>query len=129
MELCKCAVCDLSSQKCKIFEYLTHSPTNKVELFSLCHASAHNVIECIFGVLKCQFSILIIPPAYSPELQAKISAAFCTIHNIIWEFDFSEGKLPANNFSLGYGDTNGDTEASGGNDRSDSRRDRIASDM
>ena len=72
---------------------------------------------------------MIIPPAYSPELQAKISAALCTIHNFIQEFDSSEGKLPADNFFFGYGDTSGDGEVSGGNDRSDSRRDKIASDM
>ena len=62
-------------------------------------------------------------------MQTKIPAALFTIHNFIWEFDSSEGKLPTDNFSFGYEDTNGDTEASGGNDRSDSRRDRIASDM
>ena len=112
-----------------LIKYSTHSPTNKEELFNLRHASARNVIERIFGVLKRRFCILIIPPAYSPELQAKIPAALCTIHNFIREFDSSEGKLPADNFSFGYGDTNGDGEASGGNDRSDSRRDRIASDM
>ena len=112
-----------------LIKYLTCSPTNKEELFNLHHASAPNVIEHIFGVLKCWFQILIIPPAYSPEFQARIPAALCTIHNFIWEFDSSEGKLSADNFSFGDGDTNGYTEASGGNDRSDSRWDRIASDM
>ena len=62
-------------------------------------------------------------------LQPRIPAALCTIHNFIWEFDSSEGKLPADNFSLRYGDTNGNAEASGGNDRLYSRRDRIAEDM
>ena len=62
-------------------------------------------------------------------MQARIPAALCTIHNFIWEFDSSEGKLPVDNFSFGYGDINQDTEASCGNDGSDSRRDRIAEDM
>ena len=76
---------------------LIFSPANKEELFNLHHASACNVIECIFGVLKHRFRNLILPPAYSPELQAKIPAALCTIHNVIQELDASEGKLPAEN--------------------------------
>ena len=35
-----------------IYQY---SPANEEELFNLCHASAHNVIEHIFGVLKHRF--------------------------------------------------------------------------
>ena len=104
-----------------------YSPANKEELFNLHHASAHNVIEHIFGVLKCRFQIFILPPAYSPELQAKIPAALCTIHNIIQELDVSEGKLPAENVFFEYLAGNEDT---GGNDnRSDARKDRIAEDM
>jgi hypothetical protein len=81
-------------------------------------------------VLKRRFRILIIPPAYSPEVQARIPAALCAIHNFIREFDSSEGKLPADNISFEYGGSNEDAEVSGGNnDRTDSRRDRIAEDM
>ena len=70
---------------------------------------------------------MILPPAYSPELQAKIPDALCTIHNVIQELDVSEGNLLAKNGFFGYGGGNEDT---GGNDnRSDARRDRIAEDM
>ena len=40
-------------------------PCMKEELFNLHHASAHNVIEWIFGVLKWKFHILHLPPEYS----------------------------------------------------------------
>ena len=37
---------------------------NPKELFNLCHASARNVVERIFGILKRRFRILCIPPEY-----------------------------------------------------------------
>ena len=74
-----------------------HSSANKEELFNLHHSSAHNVIEQIFGVLKHRFWILILPPAYSPKVQARIPAALGVIHNLIQELDSSEGSLPAEN--------------------------------
>ena len=46
-------------------------PTTKEELFNLRHASAWNVIECIFGVLKWHFRILLIAPEYNLEVQAR----------------------------------------------------------
>ena len=78
-----------------------HSPANKEECFNLHHASAQNVLECIFGVLKHRFRILILPPAYSVEVQAKIPAA--------------------------HGNSNEDI--GGNDDRSDARREKIAEDM
>ena len=53
------------------------------ELFNLRHASARNVIECIFSVLKRRFRILLIAPEYNLKIQAWIPAALCTIHNFI----------------------------------------------
>ena len=54
------------------------------------------------------------PPAYSVEVQAKIPATLCAIHNSIWQFDPSEGQVPADNIgSFGYGNNNEDI---GGND-------------
>ena len=68
------------------------------------------------------------PPAYSVEVQAKIPAALCAIHNFIWQFDPSEGQVPADNIgSFGYGNRNEDI--GGNNDRSDARREKIAEDM
>ena len=58
-------------------------PAIREELFNLCHALARNVIECIFGVIKHRFRILLLPPEYSIEVQAFIPVALCILHNII----------------------------------------------
>ena len=63
------------------------SPWNKEELFNLWHANLQNVIERIFGVLKQQWQILCLPPEFSMEVQARIPAALCAIHNFIQHLD------------------------------------------
>ena len=68
-------------------------PWNKQELFNLHHASLRNAIECIFGVLKQRFQILLLAPEYDLEIQARIPAALCAIHNFIKEHDPDEGGL------------------------------------
>ena len=65
-------------------------PVNKEELFNLRHASARNVVERIFGVLKRRFVILIHPPQYSLEIQAWIPPALAAIHNFIRDHDEDE---------------------------------------
>ena len=67
------------------------------------------------------------PPAYSSEVQARLPAALCVIHNLICKLDSSEGNLPAETVSFGYGGS--DEEIQDNNDSSDSRRDKIAEDM
>jgi hypothetical protein len=57
-----------------------YRPTNKKELFNLCHLLACNVIERTFGVLKKHFKILLLPAAYSMDIQAQILAALCALH-------------------------------------------------
>ena len=92
------------------------------------HASAQNVIECIFGVFKHRCHILLIAPEYNADIQAMIPAALHTIHNVIWEFGESKGKLLPDNSSFEYG--GGDDEPGGsGSDESDIRRDIIAKEM
>ena len=44
----------------------------KEELFNLRHASAHNIIERIFRVLKRCFRILHLAPKYNMDIQAQI---------------------------------------------------------
>lgn len=66
-----------------IIYYCNYRPVNKEELFNLRHSSARNVIERIFGVLKRRFRILLLAPEYNLEIQARIPAALCSIHNFI----------------------------------------------
>ncbi|KIJ18010.1 hypothetical protein PAXINDRAFT_26137, partial [Paxillus involutus ATCC 200175] len=58
------------------------------------HASARNVIEHTFGVLKRCFRILLLAAEYSLDIQAQIPAALCMIHNFILVLDLAEGDLP-----------------------------------
>ena len=45
-------------------------PQNHKELFNYRHAQLRNVIECIFGVVKRRFKVLVIAQEYSPETQS-----------------------------------------------------------
>jgi hypothetical protein len=71
-------------------------PTNKEELFNLCHSSAHNVIERTFGVLKKCFKILLLPPAYGMDIQAQILATLCALHNFIREHESDDNDQTLN---------------------------------
>jgi len=69
-------------------------PVDKEELFNLRHASARNIIEQIFGVVKRHFHILLISSEYKIEIQARIPTALCALHNYICAHDPHEGPLP-----------------------------------
>jgi hypothetical protein len=71
----------------RIYCLMMHRPANTQELFNLRHASARNVVERIFGVLKRRFKILIMPPEYSMSIQKLIPPALCALHNFIREYD------------------------------------------
>jgi DDE superfamily endonuclease len=60
-----------------------YRPKTKEELFNLRHATLRNVIERIFGVLKRRFRILLLAPEYNMEIQGRLSAALCALHNFI----------------------------------------------
>ena len=60
-----------------------YRPQNKEELFDLRHASARNIIERIFSVIKHKYHILLIPPEYNMEIQARIPASLAAVHNFI----------------------------------------------
>jgi hypothetical protein len=62
-------------------------PQNADELFNLHHASAHNVIEQIFGVLKWCFCILVHPPQFDMDIQAHLPPALTALHNFIHKHD------------------------------------------
>ncbi len=51
------------------------------------HASARNVVERIFGVVKRRFRLMVIAPEYSLRKQARIVYALCVLHNFICVHD------------------------------------------
>ena len=63
------------------------SPVNQNELFNLRHASARNVVERVFGVLKKRWAILTRPPQFNMNIQAKIPPALAALHNFILDHD------------------------------------------
>jgi DDE superfamily endonuclease len=77
-------------------------------LFNLHHASARNVIERIFGVLKRCFCILLIAPEYGLDIQARILSALCAIHNFNHKHDLPDSEAFPNDED--YFDDNNDTD-------------------
>jgi hypothetical protein len=69
---------------------MKYRPATAEELFNLRHASARNVIERIFGVIKRRFRILVIPPEYDMRTQARLPAALGALHNFIRNNDPAE---------------------------------------
>jgi hypothetical protein len=66
------------------------SPCTPKELFNLHHASACNVVEQIFGILKHRFRILYLPPEYDMSIQSHIPTALVALHNFIRHYDPKE---------------------------------------
>ncbi|KAH7917939.1 hypothetical protein BV22DRAFT_1025469 [Leucogyrophana mollusca] len=62
-------------------------PANKEELLNLRHVSACNVIKCIFGVLKRHLRILLLAPEYGLDIQGRVPAALCAIHNFLRHYN------------------------------------------
>jgi DDE superfamily endonuclease len=83
-------------------------PANHQELFNLRHASARNVIERAFGILKKRFRILLLPPTYDMTTQIRIPAALCCIHNFILAHDSEEGDLPGDDYIPDFGNSDDD---------------------
>ena len=48
------------------------------------------MIERVFGVIKQRFKILIIPPEYTLDVQARVFPACAALHNIILKYDPEE---------------------------------------
>jgi len=79
-------------------------PANKEELYNLRHASLRNVIERIFGILKRRFRILLLPPEYALDIQARIPSALSVIHNFITIHDPGESEPDeADEADVGFG--------------------------
>ena len=85
------------------------------------------MIERIFGVLKRRFRILHLAPEYNLNIQARIPAALCAIHNFISKYDPGEGSLPENAAGDDYDyDNTNFTETEPGNTNVADKCDRIA---
>lgn len=111
--------------------HIGYRPTTKEELFNLRHASARNIIERIFGVLKRRFRILLLAPEYNLEIQARIPVALAVLHNFIRIHDPDEGSLSdIPNHSISNNTEETTTGISEGYEGEiDIRRDRIAEEM
>ena len=72
---------------CFLHSYILISPANAKEVFNLRHASARNIIERMFGILKNWFAILRRNPDLTPDIQARLPAALAALHNVIHEYD------------------------------------------
>jgi len=77
-------------QFCLFLIPLIISPTTPQELFNLRHASARNIVERIFGILKNRFAILQHNPSLTPKVQAHLPAALAALHNVIRKYDPEE---------------------------------------
>lgn len=60
-----------------------YSPQNHKECFNMKHASARNVIERCFGILKKRWAILRSPSFYPVKTQCRVITACCLLHNLI----------------------------------------------
>ena len=58
-------------------------PANYQEYFNMKHASARNVIERCFGLLKMRWAILRSPSYFPIKSQCRIMTACCLLHNLI----------------------------------------------
>ncbi|XP_057531016.1 protein ALP1-like [Amaranthus tricolor] len=61
-------------------------PRSAEEYFNLRHASARNVIERCFGLLKGRWGILRSPSWFSLQTQGRIVLACCLLHNLIKKY-------------------------------------------
>jgi hypothetical protein len=121
--------------------HIYNRPANSEELFNLRHASARNIVERIFGILKNRFGILRSNPNLDVDTQAKIAPALAAIHNVIRDYDSADLQALLNEYDNdGPGvQVGGHSEGTGnlaqGPARSverrqaDDRRDRIAGEM
>lgn len=109
-------------------------PINREELYNLRHASARNVIEQIFGILKKRFVILTHPSEYGMAIQARIPPALCAVHNFIRyhdEDEIHEFVLDLHDQNPGdiYGELAAGPAVRAEKERAEIRRDNIAQAM
>ena len=81
-------------------EWIGNTPQNYKELFNLRHASARNVIERSFGVLKKRWSILRTPSFFDIKTQIRIINVCFMLHNFIRDEQHSDPILEAQDLEL-----------------------------
>jgi hypothetical protein len=128
----RCA-CFMSCNVCHIDDN-ANRPVNREELYNLRHASARNVIERIFGILKKCFMILTHPSEYDMAIQARIPPALCAAHNFIRIHDADgvhefEPDLHDQNPRDFYGELAAGPAVCAEKERAEIRRDNIAQAM
>ena len=57
------------------------------------------MVERILGILKCRFRILLLTPEFSLEVQSKIPAALCVLHNFARIHDPSDNNDDDSDFT------------------------------
>ncbi|KAG8485943.1 hypothetical protein CXB51_019285 [Gossypium anomalum] len=93
----------LPSWKGSVADGRGYQPSTLEEFFNMKHASARNVIERCFGLLKIRWGILRSPSFYPMRVHNRIIIACCLLHNFIRtymsldpiEVELGEG-LPSN---------------------------------
>jgi hypothetical protein len=120
--------------------FTTCRPKTKEKLFNLRHAILRNVIERIFGVLKRCFRILLLAPEYNMDIQSRLPAALCALHNFIRTQD-PDDETDIQELEIGMDNVDDDVpgqfipavepEAGGGRSRNQAiaLRNRIASEL
>ncbi|XP_011100998.1 protein ALP1-like [Sesamum indicum] len=84
-------------------------PQNYREFFNLKHASAHNVIERTFGLLKMRWGILRSQSFYSTKVQSRIILACCLQHNFLRQ-EMPDDPFEADLPTVGVEETEDDGE-------------------
>jgi hypothetical protein len=99
------------------------------------HASAWNVIECFFGIVKQRFCILTLAPEFDMGIQARLPPALCALHNFILRYDPDDLEEMLDTFQdpehedVDYGNLASGPSTREARQRSETRRDEIAQQM
>ncbi|KAH6764233.1 hypothetical protein C2S51_015482 [Perilla frutescens var. frutescens] len=95
----KCFLAPFRGQRYHLSEWRTgRQPLTPEEFFNMKHASARNVIERCFGMLKMRWDIIRNPNFYPIKQQGRIIMACCLLQNHIRE------NMPVDPIEIRYGD-------------------------
>lgn len=83
-----------------------HQPNSPKEFFNMKHASARNVIERCFSILKARWAIFRSASLYRVSIQNRIIMAYCLLHNCI------RNEMPIDPFEELIGPDFGETDNS-----------------